>query len=643
MSRRSLWISLAFALAMTATGDADICTTHTYLGNNPDEGNPGWHEEAQGLAHDADFWYIAQNPPIGVSFPSGTLIDGPALWRVPVTHDLGDGVSCGSGSVSCSRLIDTPLLAHGYNHYGDIDTYEFGGRSYLLVPIEGGDQGPAVALFRADATLAFLAFAPFPGQTHNAGWVGVDSGGLLLSSTGDSVTQFNRFYLDWAAFQASGEAAFALDPRSPILLQDQSGAPLELLGAQGGEYSDDFTLLYFSNGYGDLDEATWGIHVFEPRVGSGAECGSVGSPCDIARQVEHSHNGPGGFAFEFDHSFPVKEEPEGLTVWDLDADGRAPGLRGQLHMVLLDNDAVSADDVYVKHYRLSLEDTTPPAITCPADTVAECSVHTGVPTGDPALASFFAGASATDTCDPAPVIGHNAPPLFGLGATPVTFTARDHASNLASCVAQVTVVDTLPPSVVCPAPVMVECTSPQGISATDPQLASFFTAASAADVCDAAPVLSNNAPATIPLGTSPITFTAGDATGNAGSCASAIRVADSTPPQIAVVPSAVTLWPPDHALVPITATVTVTDRCDPSVVVQLVSVASNEPDNGSGDGDTAGDIQGASVGTADNTFALRAERSGSGAGRVYTIVYRATDASGNASTAAAYVRVPHSK
>lgn len=642
MSRHWSWICFAFVLALTATGDADVCTTHTYLGNNPDEGNPGWHEEVQGLAHDADYWYIAQNPPIG-EFPVGNFIGGPALWRVPVTHDLGDGVSCGSGSVSCGRLINTPLLTHGYNHYGDIDTYEFGGVPYLLVPIEGGDQGPAVAIFRADTTLAFLAFAPFPGQTHNAGWVAVDSSGLLLSSTGNSVTQFNRFYLDWAAFQASGETSFTLDARPPILLQDESGSPLELLGAQGGEYSDNFQLLYFSNGYGDLEEATWGIHVFEPRVGSGAECGSAASPCAVARQVEHSHKGSGGFAFEFDHSFPVKEEPEGLTFWDLDADGRAPGLRGQLHMVLLDNDATNADDVYVKHYRLSLEDTTPPVISCPVNTVAECSAHTGVPASDAALASFFAGASASDACDPAPVIGHNAPPLLGLGATPVTFTASDRSTNLASCLAQVTVVDTLPPGLVCPAPASVECTSPQGIASTDPQLASFFAAASAADVCDAAPVLSNNAPANLPLGTSPITFTAADATGNARSCGSAIRVGDTVAPQISVTLSATTLWPANHKLVPITATVTVSDRCDSSVVLQLVSVSSNEPDNGSGDGDTAGDITGVSLGTADTGFALRAERSGNGAGRVYTIVFRATDSSGNASTATAFVRVPHNK
>jgi hypothetical protein len=168
----------------------------------------------------------------------------------------------------------------------------------MLVPIENGDEGPAVAVFRGDASLDFLAFAPLPGQTH-AGWVAVDPSGLLLSSEGESVTLFNRFFLDWAAFQAGGEHDFVLESRPPILLKDESGDPLELLGAQGGEYSDDGQLLYFSNGFGDLSQATWGVHVFETAEASGAACGSAGEPCTLATRVERSHNGPGGFGYEF--------------------------------------------------------------------------------------------------------------------------------------------------------------------------------------------------------------------------------------------------------------------------------------------------------------------------------------------------------
>ena len=72
-------------------------------------------------------------------------------------------------------------------------------------------------------------------------------------------------------------------------------------------------------------------------------------------------------------------------------------------------------------------------------------------------------------------------------------------------------------------------------------------------------------------------------------------------------------------------------------------VTSNEPDDaeGIGDGNTLNDIQGVDPGTADSIFQLRAERSGTGVGRTYTVTYRATDGSGNLATATSSVFVPH--
>jgi len=60
-----------------------------------------------------------------------------------------------------------------------------------------------------------------------------------------------------------------------------------------------------------------------------------------------------------------------------------------------------------------------------------------------------------------------------------------------------------------------------------------------------------------------------------------------------------------------------TDLCDGSgVAVQLSAAASSEADDASGndDGATAGDIQGADIGTADTTLLLRTERNGKGRG-----------------------------
>jgi endo-1,4-beta-xylanase len=76
------------------------------------------------------------------------------------------------------------------------------------------------------------------------------------------------------------------------------------------------------------------------------------------------------------------------------------------------------------------------------------------------------------------------------------------------------------------------------------------------------------------------------------------------------------LWP-DHKLRAITATITVMGKCDPNPTIRLVSITSNELDNGLGDGDQPNDIQ-ETFGTDDRTFPLRSERGGLGRGRVCT-------------------------
>jgi hypothetical protein len=101
------------------------------------------------------------------------------------------------------------------------------------------------------------------------------------------------------------------------------------------------------------------------------------------------------------------------------------------------------------------------------------------------------------------------------------------------------------------------------------------------------------------------------------------------------------LWPPNHKLVPVTAAIQVSDNCDPDPAVRLTSVLSTEPDNGPGDGDIADDVQDAQTGTDDRWYLLRAERSGPGVGRVYTVTYSAKDSSGNETTNDAVVTVSH--
>jgi len=143
---------------------------------------------------------------------------------------------------------------------------------------------------------------------------------------------------------------------------------------------------------------------------------------------------------------------------------------------------------------------------------------------------------------------------------------------------------------------------------------------------------------TVPLGAHSFTLTVDDGS-ETDSDTTSVTVEDTTAPSLTVVLAPAVLSPNNHKLQTVTATVTAVDVCDPNPSIVLLSIVSNEPDNGLGDGDAAGDIQGAAFGTNDLTFQLRAERSGVGQGRTYTVSYMASDASGNARTVTATVAV----
>jgi uncharacterized repeat protein (TIGR01451 family) len=124
-----------------------------------------------------------------------------------------------------------------------------------------------------------------------------------------------------------------------------------------------------------------------------------------------------------------------------------------------------------------------------------------------------------------------------------------------------------------------------------------------------------------------------------------LQILDVAAPSVALSVSPSVLWSPNHTLREVTATLAVSDNCDPNPAVSLVSITSNEPASGFlGQGDKSPDVMHAALGTDDRRFSLRAERgTGRGStGRVYTITYRVTDASGNSTEKNATVVVPTS-
>jgi hypothetical protein len=227
---------------------------------------------------------------------------------------------------------------------------------------------------------------------------------------------------------------------------------------------------------------------------------------------------------------------------------------------------------------------------------------------------------------------------FNLGVHMVMLNATDDAGNTGTDMVTVTVVDTIPPEVDAGPDVTVEAGIPATLhgSATDICSTEFDFVWSEDGV-----VLGTEQDLmyTFNLGTHVVMLNATDMGGNTGTDTVVVTAVDTTPPEISVTVTPNILWPPNHKYADVEVTVTASDNIDPSPAVTFVSMASNEPENGKGDGNTSNDI----MKTGDFAFKLRAERSGTGSGRVYTITYKATDASGNYALGSVTIEVPHNK
>ena len=135
---------------------------------------------------------------------------------------------------------------------------------------------------------------------------------------------------------------------------------------------------------------------------------------------------------------------------------------------------------------------------------------------------------------------------------------------------------------------------------------------------------------------STVTVTATDDDG--GSATRSVNITLNRPPSCAAVSSSLTeLWPPDHTLRLIVLG-GATDPDHDTLAYAITSVRQDEPTNGLGDGDTAIDAVNAGPGAV----RLRAERSGNGDGRVYTITFTVSDGKGASCGGSVQVSVPKS-
>jgi hypothetical protein len=199
----------------------------------------------------------------------------------------------------------------------------------------------------------------------------------------------------------------------------------------------------------------------------------------------------------------------------------------------------SCDNIGTATSTITIIDTLPPTISCPPDIIIQADPVT-CDVEDPDLGT----PTVTDQCPGTPTVNNNAPPAFPPGVTIVMWIATDACGNRDTCWQNVTVIDLIPPTVVCP---------PDVSAPSDPDSCNAYVIVPAPLVTDPCPYTVTNdytgtddASGTYPVGTTVVTWTITGISNNTTTCIQNVTVNDIQPPTIACPPDVFAIAaPPD--------------------------------------------------------------------------------------------------
>ncbi|MEK6966561.1 MAG: HYR domain-containing protein, partial [Thermoproteota archaeon] len=169
---------------------------------------------------------------------------------------------------------------------------------------------------------------------------------------------------------------------------------------------------------------------------------------------------------------------------------------------------------------ISVIDTTVPSITPPADITIEAQ--------NPTSNVVSLGIATAEDIVGVALIEVDAPSVFPLGETIVTWVATDSSGNSATATQKISIIDTTPPVLTQPSSLQVEATSE---FETQVSLGN----ATASDHIQVASI-TNDAPAVFSLGDTVVTWTATDSSGNSVNATQTVTVVDTTAPTIETLP-----------------------------------------------------------------------------------------------------------
>ncbi len=174
-----------------------------------------------------------------------------------------------------------------------------------------------------------------------------------------------------------------------------------------------------------------------------------------------------------------------------------------------------------------IDDTTAPTITAPTPTSSTTNLactSTNVILGSPIVAD---NCTATASL----IVSNDAPAAFPIGTTTVTWSVKDAANNSQTATQLVTVTDNVKPTITAPTPTSgttnLACTSTNVILGS-PIVADNCTAT-------ASLIVSNDAPATFPIGTTTVTWSVKDADNNSQTATQLVTVTDNVKPTLTAI------------------------------------------------------------------------------------------------------------
>ncbi|MEW6127681.1 MAG: HYR domain-containing protein [Acidobacteriota bacterium] len=214
-------------------------------------------------------------------------------------------------------------------------------------------------------------------------------------------------------------------------------------------------------------------------------------------------------------------------------------------------------------FTVTINDTQQPTINCPANKTVSTDAN------QCSAVVTYTSATATDNCPGVGTVTCTPPSgsTFQKGTTTVTCSVSDAATptaNSASCTFTITVNDTQPPSIACPAPVTVPTTSNQCSAVVT------YTMPTGTDNCPGVGAVTCVPPSgsTFPKGITSVTCSVSDAAGNSTNCSFAVTVNDTQNPTLSC-PANITQTTTTGCLTVTYTTPTGSDNC-PGVAVNCV-------------------------------------------------------------------------